>query len=567
MIINNTIRLTAVVLATIGFATSATAADLVKGYNLGANDPSQLGSDFLFDQAALGGGDAALQSAPASFGWVAEYAGLWDIGTDVSITGLALPLVSNTGSGTNSTQNGDFTFTFFDLGGGADPDAFDGYNFGTMVGESILGTATGTFSNSGLGGVANQTDEYFIEFDTPIDFTSVSTGLAFHIQSTNTVRTKIQAPSATRRARRVGLSGTPVSGNQNSYAATLAGTPVANDPPPPPALGHRFDAALDMPGNAIWDPVAPTVEQFRLNASNSGDYNGDGSTNAADYTVFRDNLGGDAATLFATGSRDETNAGPINQGDYDFWAASYGGSTPTTNPVNDPSVPGITQSFSSGAIGQANVFDTFVNGNQASRNDASFELWVKPESLAGGEQIIYEAGGSGSGMYVSLEGDELSLFVNGQFAGNNQLVSTTLTDTDWKQIVAVIHTTYEATLPSADDYLDLYVDGVLVASTVATPSDLNDWAGGNQAGLGLDASSHAAEGPISGTDTSANGEFAFAGEIAIFEYAPTAWDATEVLARYNAITAPLASFASAVPEPGSLLLLLSAGVFGFGRRR
>jgi hypothetical protein len=58
-------------------------------------------------------------------------------------------------------------------------------------------------------------------------------------------------------------------------------------------------------------------------AGDFGDYNGDGTVNAADYTVWRDNLGGDASA-FADGSRDPGNSGPVNNADYDVWKMNFG---------------------------------------------------------------------------------------------------------------------------------------------------------------------------------------------------------------------------------------------------
>ncbi len=564
MSINTAARFAIVIAVSIGFALSASAADFMKGYTLGGNDPLQLGSDFVFDQAALGGGDAAIQTAPASFGWVAEYANLWDIGTSVSLTGLALPIHSNTGAGTNATQNGDWTITFFDLGGGADPDAFDGYNFGTMTGESIIGSATASFNNHGLGGVANQTDEYFVEFDSSIDFTAASTGLAFHLQSTNTMRVKVHTPSATRRARRVSLGdGTLLSGTNTSFAATLAGIPVAQDPPPPPTLAHRIDASLDEPGNGRWDTIDSSLETYNFQTAVSGDYNGDTVTNAADYTVWRDNDGGDAALTFTQGSRDSANSGVINAQDGTFWSSNYNNNALVD--VSDPSVPGITKAYTTAPRGEANVFESQVNGLQASRQDASFEVWFKPDSLTGGDQILYEVGGTGTGSYISLVDNQLSFYVNGQFDGNEQTLTTTLTSTDWTQVVAVINNTFSASDVSDDDFIELYVDGVLVGTNAGSTTDINRWAGGNQAGLGHDAGVIAAGGPITG-DVINDIQYAFDGQIAIFEYAPEAWDSTEVLARYNAITTS-SSLATSVPEPSAALLLLSAGLIGLCRQR
>ena len=55
--------------------------------------------------------------------------------------------------------------------------------------------------------------------------------------------------------------------------------------------------------------------------SNSGDFNGDDAVDAADYTVWRDNLGGDEAIL-PVGSGD--GSGTIDAGDYDAWKSAFG---------------------------------------------------------------------------------------------------------------------------------------------------------------------------------------------------------------------------------------------------
>jgi hypothetical protein len=60
----------------------------------------------------------------------------------------------------------------------------------------------------------------------------------------------------------------------------------------------------------------------------AGDYNGDGFVDAADYTVWRNNLGGDPSA-FEAGSRNPGNASPtINGDDYTFWKTNYGMGTP-----------------------------------------------------------------------------------------------------------------------------------------------------------------------------------------------------------------------------------------------
>jgi hypothetical protein len=53
----------------------------------------------------------------------------------------------------------------------------------------------------------------------------------------------------------------------------------------------------------------------------SGDFNGDGMVDAADYTVWRDNFGGDeSAFATGTGSGDST----IDDSDYQLWRSNFG---------------------------------------------------------------------------------------------------------------------------------------------------------------------------------------------------------------------------------------------------
>ncbi len=69
----------------------------------------------------------------------------------------------------------------------------------------------------------------------------------------------------------------------------------------------------------------------------AGDYNGDGTVDAADYTVWRDNLGG-AESALATGSRDPSLSGQvIGNGDYSFWVSNFGNSSSTATAVPEPS--------------------------------------------------------------------------------------------------------------------------------------------------------------------------------------------------------------------------------------
>lgn len=65
-----------------------------------------------------------------------------------------------------------------------------------------------------------------------------------------------------------------------------------------------------------------SLEFVRQEASAVGDYNNDGVVNIADYTVWRDNLGGGGAAL---ANRDPGNVGVVSTDDYQSWKSNFGG--------------------------------------------------------------------------------------------------------------------------------------------------------------------------------------------------------------------------------------------------
>ena len=71
-------------------------------------------------------------------------------------------------------------------------------------------------------------------------------------------------------------------------------------------------AGAFIPGEVNYIGVAPV--------GLPGDFNGDNTVDAADYTVWRDNLGGDSSILNGNGSGNAT----VVQADYDLWVANYG---------------------------------------------------------------------------------------------------------------------------------------------------------------------------------------------------------------------------------------------------
>ena len=68
----------------------------------------------------------------------------------------------------------------------------------------------------------------------------------------------------------------------------------------------------------------------------AGDYNDDGAVDAADYTIFRDNLGGNSSVLNGNGS----GAATVVQADYNLWKQNFGNSgTGSGAAIPEPSTP------------------------------------------------------------------------------------------------------------------------------------------------------------------------------------------------------------------------------------
>ncbi len=63
-----------------------------------------------------------------------------------------------------------------------------------------------------------------------------------------------------------------------------------------------------------------------------GDYNADGTVDAADYTVYRDNLGGDSSALNGNGSGGTT----VVAADYTLWANNFGNTASNSVAVPEP---------------------------------------------------------------------------------------------------------------------------------------------------------------------------------------------------------------------------------------
>jgi arabinogalactan endo-1,4-beta-galactosidase len=95
--------------------------------------------------------------------------------------------------------------------------------------------------------------------------------------------------------------------------------------------GGRY-GLFDQNGNLL--PAASVFEQF-ISPLLSGDYNQDGSVDAADYIVWRKSVGQTGSGLAADGNGDQN----VDQGDYDIWRAGFvqiAGASSALDPVAVP---------------------------------------------------------------------------------------------------------------------------------------------------------------------------------------------------------------------------------------
>jgi hypothetical protein len=106
-----------------------------------------------------------------------------------------------------------------------------------------------------------------------------------------------------------------------------------------PALGNTFPVlstsagvngtfdSYDMPtlgtGNSLAVVYSANSVTLQVIAGLWGDYNGDGTVNAADYTVWRNTLG---AMVTAFGGADGSGNGIVDQADYAVWKGNFGDS-------------------------------------------------------------------------------------------------------------------------------------------------------------------------------------------------------------------------------------------------
>lgn len=90
----------------------------------------------------------------------------------------------------------------------------------------------------------------------------------------------------------------------------------------PTSFQLYFNKNFGLAANFGWTFYIDNIRVGRVQQAVDGDYNGNGSVDAADYTVWRDNLGLTGGATPSDG--DGTGDGNVTSADYDYWKARFG---------------------------------------------------------------------------------------------------------------------------------------------------------------------------------------------------------------------------------------------------
>ncbi|MEL7266919.1 MAG: LamG-like jellyroll fold domain-containing protein, partial [Planctomycetota bacterium] len=274
--------------------------------------------------------------------------------------------------------------------------------------------------------------------------------------------------------------------NTNTATASISITPV-NDAP------------------IADDDSATTNEDTALNVNAAnGLLNGDSDpewgtvsipTPTHDYTASDDN------TANSLWENSQTAA--------NHWTLASGVSK-NTNPST--SYPGITQSYNFDGTGGGTQSSFASFAGDPSNDNATFEIWFRPSDATGNE-ILFETGAAGDGVSIVLSDESLQYRVKDSGA-NIQLSHNIATEIASGEFIQAV-----GTVDVNTGTVTLYVNGVQVATQ--TNASIGDWAGGDNAGLGVQ------NGGIN------FGTFgAFTGEIASMRFYQSSLETTDVAYRF-----------------------------------
>ncbi|MEM7624178.1 MAG: LamG-like jellyroll fold domain-containing protein [Planctomycetota bacterium] len=227
--------------------------------------------------------------------------------------------------------------------------------------------------------------------------------------------------------------------------------------------------------------------------------------------------------------------------------------------------PVLSAVISSTSITQAYTFDgigavsspSVLGTNQFSSiaPDASFELWVKPTDLTGGE-MLFETGGNGRGLSIALNGSDVVVLMKqaGSSDPSEAVLTQTLSSGDIDDFIQIVVTTDGAASHA------LYVNSVdeVNPSVVSASSAVTfgDFGGTNIASLGGNSQGGGTQSGAGDIDNDATyGDYS--GQIGLIRIYDDVLTASELADNFNAT----------VPEPSSLAVALAGAGYILMRRR
>lgn len=259
-----------------------------------------------------------------------------------------------------------------------------------------------------------------------------------------------------------------------------------------------------------------------------------------------------------SGDDDWNSGNPVSNFVWDLDGTSSSGSfSPSAVTVSQP---GITQAYHfdgtrgadlSNNSGSADALQDLA-GNP-SNNDASFEIWFRADDIAD-HDVLFESGGTGNGVSIRINGTVLEFYVK---EGNDHVLHTydlaaigLDPRAQFVQVTGVI---------AISGNVELYINGTLAVAD--TSGVIQDWDGGNDAGLG----------GVAGNSINFDSPTVFEGDIASFRFYEKALSAGEVLDNYQAVAGMAVtsvngmniSLTDGVALDGGTLFIAADGSFSF----
>ncbi|MGS2718488.1 beta strand repeat-containing protein [Eionea flava] len=351
-----------------------------------------------------------------------------------------------------------------------DPDAGEAH----FIGTAITGTyGTLTIDTSGHWTYIADNNQGVIQTLTPSD------------QLTETLT--VASIDGTTHDITVLINGVNITATDNAYTSNennaLAGNVILNsisDNDDVPNTGNiittgltlHYDAASDTNNNGVWENTSPTPP-------------------STDFVWDLDPSGNFTPNTVTSALTGITEAYRFNVNPGDSTGAQFS------------DLSGDDDSFES------------IAGNP-SNNSASFELWFRAADTSD-HDVLFETGATGDGVALNINGTVVEFFVKDGSANvllNYDLATIGVDPTsEFVQLVGVI---------TVGGTVSLYVNGTLASQD--TSGVINDWAGSNDGGLG-----------INNEGINFNSPTAFEGEIASFNFYETALPNASVAHNYQAI--------------------------------